>query len=74
MWLMQLSLERYALSDTDRVLTPALLIYPALVDANIETTLRMLGSDTNRWRQNIKTAKIEYLNRTKLDNGIRTVK
>jgi D-serine deaminase-like pyridoxal phosphate-dependent protein len=74
MWLMQLSLERYALSDTDRVLTPALLIYPALVDANIETTLRMLGSDPNRWRPHIKTAKLAFVVRRYLDYGIRNLK
>ena len=48
----------YLLRDADRVLTPALLVYPELVEANIRATLRLTGDDPNRWRPHIKTAKI----------------
>jgi D-serine deaminase-like pyridoxal phosphate-dependent protein len=71
---MQLPPDRYTLRDADSVLTPALLIYPALVDANIEATLRMLGSDPNRWRPHIKTAKLAFTIRRYLDHGIRNLK
>jgi D-serine deaminase-like pyridoxal phosphate-dependent protein len=50
-------LELYSIDDTDGIVTPALLIYSDLVDANIETTLKMAGDDPNRWRPHIKTAK-----------------
>ena len=54
---MVLPLEAYALSETGSVQTPALLIYPAIVDSNIQATLRMLDGDANRWRPHIKTVK-----------------
>jgi D-serine deaminase-like pyridoxal phosphate-dependent protein len=69
-----IQLDRYALRDADSILTPALLLYPALVDANIEATLRMLGSDPNRWRPHIKTAKLAFTIRRYMDHGIRTLK
>lgn len=74
MALMDLPLNAYALRDTDRILTPALLIYPDLIDANIQATLRMLGSDPNRWRPHIKTAKLAFTIRRYLDHGIRNLK
>ncbi len=51
-------LEIYQIEDVDNLLTPALLIYPKIVDANIEATLKMAGGDPNRWRPHIKTAKM----------------
>ena len=39
---MQPHLEAYKIDDVDRIITPALLIYPELVDVNIKATLRML--------------------------------
>lgn len=71
---MNVSLDRYALRDTDRILTPALLLYPELIDSNIEVTLRMLGSDPNRWRPHIKTAKLAFTIRRYVDHGIRNLK
>lgn len=70
MALMHLPLAAYALREPDRILTPALLIYPDLVDANIRTTLRICGSDPNRWRPHIKTAKLAFTIRRYLDHGI----
>lgn len=67
-------LDTYSLLQTDHILTPALLIYPELVDANIEATLRMTGSDPNRWRPHIKTAKLAFTIRRYLDHGIRNLK
>jgi len=53
-----LRLGAYTIENADDIVTPALLIYPDLVDANIEATLRMGGNDANRWRPHIKTAKL----------------
>jgi D-serine deaminase-like pyridoxal phosphate-dependent protein len=68
------TLDTYALRETDRILTPALLIYPEFVDANIQATLRMTGSDPNRWRPHIKTAKLAFTIRRYLDHGIHHLK
>jgi D-serine deaminase-like pyridoxal phosphate-dependent protein len=51
-------------------MTPALLIYPELVDVNIKATLKMLGGDPNRWRPHIKTAKLSAIVRQLMDHGI----
>ncbi len=62
--------EPYEIDDPDRVITPALLIYPERVDANIEATVKMLGGDPNRWRPHIKTAKLGALVHRMIDYGI----
>ena len=64
----------YAIKNADRILTPALLIYPELVDANIRATLRLTGGDPNRWRPHIKTAKLNYVIRQMIAHGIRSFK
>lgn len=55
-----LSLDRYKIADARRILTPALAIYPEIVDANIDFTLRLLGSP-DRWRPHVKTTKLAYI-------------
>ncbi len=64
----------YQVEDGDRILTPALLIYPEMVEANIRATLKMAGGDANRWRPHIKTAKIPAVLRQLLANGVRNFK
>lgn len=64
----------YAFAGVDRVLTPALIVYPELVDANIRATLRMMDGDPNRWRPHIKTAKIASVIRQMIGHGIRCFK
>jgi D-serine deaminase-like pyridoxal phosphate-dependent protein len=66
--------NQYAFRGADRLLTPALLIYPELVDANIRATLRLTGGDPNRWRPHIKTAKIGSVVRQMMNHGIRCFK
>ncbi len=56
------------------ILTPALAIYPEVVDANIAETLRLLGSDANRWRPHVKTAKLAFTMRRLVKHGIRQCK
>lgn len=64
----------YALRAADRILTPALLVYPELVDANIRATLRLMEGDPNRWRPHIKTAKISSVIRQMISHGVRCFK
>jgi D-serine deaminase-like pyridoxal phosphate-dependent protein len=64
----------YSFKDADSILTPALLVYPELVDANIRATLRMTGGDPNRWRPHIKTAKIASVIRQMIGHGVRCFK
>jgi D-serine deaminase-like pyridoxal phosphate-dependent protein len=52
--------EPYRIADLSQVMTPALAIYPEIVDSNIDVTLNLLGGDVNRWRPHVKTAKLEY--------------
>lgn len=58
-----ITLNAYRIAEVDQILTPALAIYPDLVDANIQTTLRLLGGDTGRWRPHVKTAKLAAIMR-----------
>jgi D-serine deaminase-like pyridoxal phosphate-dependent protein len=54
---MELRSDMYEIADAADILTPALLIYPKIVDANIAATVRLAGGDPNRWRPHIKTVK-----------------
>src|SRR5580700_7401604 len=67
-------ISAYALKTADRILTPALLIYPKLVNANIQATVRMTGGDPDRWRPHIKTAKIGFVIRQMIESGIHCFK
>ena len=50
--------RHYDVSGIDDVLTPALVVYPDLLAANIERTVELLDGDVDRWRVHIKTAKL----------------
>jgi D-serine deaminase-like pyridoxal phosphate-dependent protein len=62
--------QRYQLSSIADVLTPALLLYPEILAANIDRTLELLDGDPSRWRVHIKTAKLGYTVRTLVARGI----
>src|ERR1700759_1939151 len=64
------TVEDYRIDDIGEVLTPALAIYPELVDANIQTTLRLVGGDANRLRPHVKTAKLASVMRQWAAHGI----
>jgi len=66
--------ERHRLLNTDDVLTPALVVYPDIVAANIASTLNLLGGNPDRWRAHIKTAKLNYTLRLLLDRGVTNFK
>ena len=64
----------YRIADLSRVMTPALAIYPEIVDANIDATLRLLGGDANRWRPHVKTAKLGFTMKRLVEHGVRAAK
>jgi len=66
--------QRYALSRIEDVLTPALLLYPDFIAANIERTLQLLSGDPNRWRVHIKTAKLAHTLRMLVERGVSNFK
>ena len=66
--------QRYQLSSIADVLTPALLLYPEILAANIDRTVELLDGDPNRWRVHIKTAKLGYTVGTLVARGIRNFK
>jgi D-serine deaminase-like pyridoxal phosphate-dependent protein len=69
-----IELDGYLIAGVEEVLTPALAIYPEIVDANIATTIRLLGGDSNRWRPHIKTAKLAFVMRRFVEQGIKNFK
>lgn len=64
------SVEPYRLAEAGQLLTPALLIYPEIVDSNINAILNVLGGDANRWRPHIKTSKLEFIMRRLVNHGV----
>lgn len=64
----------YKFEGDERILTPALVIYPELVAENIRATLRMAGGDANRWRPHVKTAKLAAAIRLMIAHGVRCFK
>jgi D-serine deaminase-like pyridoxal phosphate-dependent protein len=65
--------QRYALG-IENALTPALVMYPDIISANIDRTLKLLDGDPDRWRVHIKTAKLARTLRLLIDRGIRNFK
>jgi D-serine deaminase-like pyridoxal phosphate-dependent protein len=61
---------RYEIENAGTLLTPALAIYPEIVDRNIAATLRLLGGDAKRWRPHLKTAKLGFIMRRIAENGV----
>ncbi len=65
-----LSEAAYRIKGIEQVLTPALAIYAEKVEANIATTLRLLGDDPDRWRPHVKTAKLGCIMRRLVERGV----
>jgi D-serine deaminase-like pyridoxal phosphate-dependent protein len=68
------SLDQYRFDGIEDLLTPALAIYPDIVEANIKTTLQRLGGNADRWRPHVKTAKLSLVMEMLLQHGIRHFK
>ena len=60
----------YLINDASKLLTPALAIYPEIVDQNIAATIRLLSGDPNRWRPHVKTAKLQFIMHRLVQRGI----
>ena len=67
-------LSEYAVADTSRIVTPALLIYPEKLHRNIHATIAMVGGDANRWRPHIKTAKLSAVVKGYIRDGVHQFK
>ena len=65
-----ISQSPYRIENVETLLTPALAIYPEIVDNNIAATVRLLGGDPNRWRPHLKTAKLGFIMRRLAERGI----
>lgn len=74
LWLPHLSKDAYRIQRIDEVLTPALAIYPEIVDANIRATLGLLCGDANRWRPHVKTSKLAFVMRRLVERGVANFK
>ena len=70
----KIPLEPYLINQIDRVMTPALALYPKLIDKNIQTTIELLGGNPNRWRPHVKTSKLAFTMRRFAEHGIRNFK
>lgn len=64
----------YEFAEAEDIRTPALVVYPALVDGNIAATLRLLDGDADRWRPHVKTAKLAFTVKRLVARGVRQVK
>ena len=62
--------EDYRVTGIEAVMTPALLIYPEIIDANIKATLQLLGNDPNRWRPHVKTSKLVFAMKKLVAQGV----
>jgi hypothetical protein len=63
--------ERYRVTSTEEVLTPALVLYPEFIAPNIGRILHLLGGDADRWRAHIKTANLADTVRMLVERGVR---
>ncbi len=66
--------DAYRIRDADTILTPALAVYTEIVDANIATTIKLLGGDAGRWRPHVKTAKLASIIERFISHGIKQFK
>jgi D-serine deaminase-like pyridoxal phosphate-dependent protein len=62
--------DRYRIDDLGEVLTPALVVYPEIVDSNIAATVRLLEGRPERWRPHLKTAKLSFTTRRLVLSGV----
>jgi D-serine deaminase-like pyridoxal phosphate-dependent protein len=60
----------YRIAGVQHVMTPALAIYPDIVQFNIDATLRLLEGDADRWRPHLKTVKLASVMKMLVDFSI----
>ncbi len=59
----------YQLHDPDQLITPCLLVYPDIVQSNLEAAIRIVG-DVDRLRPHVKTHKTPEVVKMQLEMGI----
>jgi D-serine deaminase-like pyridoxal phosphate-dependent protein len=64
----------YVVNSFDDILTPALLVYPDIIESNIDRTLNLLDGNADRWRVHVKTAKLAFTLKMLIARGIRNFK
>jgi D-serine deaminase-like pyridoxal phosphate-dependent protein len=64
----------YVVNSFDDILTPALLVYPEVIESNIDRTLHLLEGNADRWRAHIKTAKLAFTLKMLIARGVRNFK
>lgn len=64
----------YIVENFDDILTPALLVYPEIIESNIDRTLHLLDGNADRWRAHIKTAKLAFTLKMLIARGVRNFK
>ncbi|HXM14955.1 MAG TPA: alanine racemase [Candidatus Eremiobacteraceae bacterium] len=64
----------YAVKSFDDILTPALLVYPDIIESNIDRTLHLLDGNADRWRAHIKTSKLAFTLKMLIARGVRNFK
>ena len=67
-------LQTYQLDSTGDIATPALLVYPRMVDHNVNVMLRLCDGDANRWRPHVKTVKLASVMKQYIGHGIHQFK
>jgi D-serine deaminase-like pyridoxal phosphate-dependent protein len=60
--------------DLAALATPALFLFAERMDANVQTTLRLMDQDAGRWRPHVKTAKLLWAMRRLVAAGVRQAK
>lgn len=60
----------FVIQDIDHLDTPAMVVYPARVEKNIRTALKMVDNDTARLRPHVKTHKSPEVAKRMLQAGI----
>jgi D-serine deaminase-like pyridoxal phosphate-dependent protein len=66
--------DPWSIVGSERILTPALIIYPDIVDTNIARMHDLLHGQLERWRPHLKTAKLEVTIKQLILRGVRRFK
>jgi D-serine deaminase-like pyridoxal phosphate-dependent protein len=64
----------YVVKNFDDILTPALLVYPDIIESNIDRTLHLLDGNADRWRAHIKTSKLAFTLKMLIARGVKNFK
>lgn len=67
-------LTQFRLHAADDILTPALLIYPDIVQSNIDRMIQLMDRKADRWRPHLKTAKMDWVMRMLATKGVTQAK